>query len=172
MQRLRVLYRDPSAAADEAIAVMSLVTLGDAPTDDHDCEVLDRGRRMLPLLRRFHDGRLETGFELRDISRRSAVTEAQYRRVLLMLERYLGAARFDTKSNAAKPAPPILPNARDAREACAPICEKIEPSREDFEQEIAHAKDHYKNADEGVLRTHIMHAMKNEAVLKFLEAQE
>jgi FKBP-type peptidyl-prolyl cis-trans isomerase (trigger factor) len=49
--------------------------------------------------------------------------------------------------------------------------EKIEPSREEFEQEIAHAKEHYKSADEGVLRTHIMHAMKNEAVLKFLEAQ-
>jgi FKBP-type peptidyl-prolyl cis-trans isomerase (trigger factor) len=50
--------------------------------------------------------------------------------------------------------------------------EKIEPDRDAFEQEVAHAKDHYKNADEGVLRTHIMHAMKNEAVLKFLEAQE
>jgi FKBP-type peptidyl-prolyl cis-trans isomerase (trigger factor) len=50
--------------------------------------------------------------------------------------------------------------------------EKIEPDREAFEKEVAHAKEHYKNADEGVLRTHIMHAMKNEAVLKFLESQE
>ena len=50
--------------------------------------------------------------------------------------------------------------------------EKIEPDREVFEQEIIRAKEHYKGADEGVLRTHIMHAMKNEAVLKYLESQE
>ncbi|MDP3645667.1 MAG: trigger factor [bacterium] len=47
--------------------------------------------------------------------------------------------------------------------------EHVEPSQEALAHELQHAKERYKNADEGVLRTHIMHAMKNEATLKFLE---
>ncbi len=47
--------------------------------------------------------------------------------------------------------------------------EKIEPDSETLEREVARAKQHYKNADEATLRAHIAHAMKNEAVLGFLE---
>lgn len=47
--------------------------------------------------------------------------------------------------------------------------EHIEPDAEHMKKEIAHAKQHYPNADEGALRAHISHAMRNEATLRFLE---
>ena len=49
--------------------------------------------------------------------------------------------------------------------------ESIEPDPKRLEHEIEHARKHYKNANEGALRAHIAHALKNEAVLKFLENQ-
>ncbi|MBI5644710.1 hypothetical protein HY970_01295, partial [Candidatus Kaiserbacteria bacterium] len=47
--------------------------------------------------------------------------------------------------------------------------EKIEPDAKALEHEISHAKEHYPSADEGALRAHILHAMRNEATLRFLE---
>lgn len=47
--------------------------------------------------------------------------------------------------------------------------EKIEPIPENVEHEIEHAKQHYPNADVQALRSHIVHAMRNEATLRFLE---
>jgi FKBP-type peptidyl-prolyl cis-trans isomerase (trigger factor) len=47
--------------------------------------------------------------------------------------------------------------------------EHIEPKPEDLEHELAHAKEHYPAADQELLRTHIVHAMRNEAVLRWLE---
>jgi FKBP-type peptidyl-prolyl cis-trans isomerase (trigger factor) len=47
--------------------------------------------------------------------------------------------------------------------------ESIEPNPEDIEREVEHAKKHYKDADPHVLRSHIAHAMRNDATLKFLE---
>ncbi len=47
--------------------------------------------------------------------------------------------------------------------------EHIEPDGKALEHEAAHAKEHYPQADPQVLRTHIAHAMRNEAVLRFLE---
>ncbi|MBI4087808.1 hypothetical protein HY418_00270 [Candidatus Kaiserbacteria bacterium] len=47
--------------------------------------------------------------------------------------------------------------------------EKIEPDQKQLEHEIEHAKEHYPQADQETLRLHIAHALRNDAVLKFLE---
>ncbi len=49
--------------------------------------------------------------------------------------------------------------------------EKIDFDPERFEKELAHAKQHYQNADDASLRAHISHAMRNEAVITWLEGQ-
>lgn len=48
--------------------------------------------------------------------------------------------------------------------------ENIEPDEKLLEKELAHAREHYPQADAQVLRTHIAHAMRNEATLKYLES--
>lgn len=48
--------------------------------------------------------------------------------------------------------------------------EKIEPDAEQLEKEIAHAKEHYPQADPETMRLHIAHALRNDAVLKYLES--
>lgn len=48
--------------------------------------------------------------------------------------------------------------------------EKIEPDEKLLEKETAHAREHYAKADPATLRTHIAHAMRNDATLKFLES--
>jgi FKBP-type peptidyl-prolyl cis-trans isomerase (trigger factor) len=50
--------------------------------------------------------------------------------------------------------------------------EKIDLDPERFEKELAHAKQHYQNADDASLRAHISHAMRNEAVITWLEGQK
>ena len=47
--------------------------------------------------------------------------------------------------------------------------ENIEPEAEELEREITVAKKHYPNAEDAALRSHIAHALRNEAVLTFLE---
>ncbi|MFA7309399.1 MAG: trigger factor [Candidatus Paceibacterota bacterium] len=47
--------------------------------------------------------------------------------------------------------------------------EMIEPPADALEHEMQHAREHYPNADEHALRSHISHAMRNEATLRFLE---
>jgi FKBP-type peptidyl-prolyl cis-trans isomerase (trigger factor) len=47
--------------------------------------------------------------------------------------------------------------------------EKIEPDEKLLEKEVAHAREHYPQADPEILRTHIAHAMRNDATLRFLE---
>ena len=47
--------------------------------------------------------------------------------------------------------------------------ENIEPPHDALEHELEHARQHYKDADPDALRTHISHAMRNEATLRFLE---
>lgn len=50
--------------------------------------------------------------------------------------------------------------------------EKIEPHPERLAEELERAREHYKNADDASLRAHIAHAMRNELVISWLEAQE
>lgn len=48
--------------------------------------------------------------------------------------------------------------------------ENIEPDHERVKHELAHATKHYPQASEEALRAHIVHALRNEATLEFLEA--
>jgi FKBP-type peptidyl-prolyl cis-trans isomerase (trigger factor) len=50
------------------------------------------------------------------------------------------------------------------------IAEKIDADPTRLETEIKHAKQHYPTADESNLRAHIHHALRNEAVITFLES--
>src|ERR1700690_1239836 len=47
--------------------------------------------------------------------------------------------------------------------------EKIEPDEKALTHEVEHAKERYPQADPQILRVHIAHAMRNDAVLRFLE---
>ncbi len=47
--------------------------------------------------------------------------------------------------------------------------EGIEPDPEALEHELSHAREHYPKADPEGLRSHIVHAMRNEMTLRFLE---
>lgn len=50
--------------------------------------------------------------------------------------------------------------------------EKIDADPARVQSELEHAKKHYKNANESDLRTHIAHALRNEAVINWLEGQK
>lgn len=50
--------------------------------------------------------------------------------------------------------------------------ESIQPDEKLLEKEVAHAREHYPQANPEVLRTHIAHAMRNDATLQFLEKQQ
>lgn len=52
------------------------------------------------------------------------------------------------------------------------IAEKLDADPERLEKEIKHAKQHYPTADDANLRAHISHALRNEAVIAFLESQK
>ena len=47
--------------------------------------------------------------------------------------------------------------------------EAIDADEKALSHEIEHAREHYPQADPDALRSHIAHAMRNEAVLRFLE---
>jgi FKBP-type peptidyl-prolyl cis-trans isomerase (trigger factor) len=49
--------------------------------------------------------------------------------------------------------------------------EKVEVDETMLEQELKHAKEHYKDSDENNLRAGISHALRNEKVLELLESQ-
>lgn len=50
--------------------------------------------------------------------------------------------------------------------------ENINPDEKKLAEEVEHARKHYKDANIDVLRAHIAHAMRNDAVLQFLEHLE
>ncbi len=50
--------------------------------------------------------------------------------------------------------------------------EKIEPNPDEIDHELEHAKQHYTKADPDALRSHIIHAMRNEMTLRFLEGNK
>ncbi len=52
------------------------------------------------------------------------------------------------------------------------MAEKIDATPERLETEFKHAKQHYPAADDAGLRAHIHHALRNEAVITFLESQK
>lgn len=50
--------------------------------------------------------------------------------------------------------------------------ENVDVNPEALAEELENAKKHYKDADESALRAHIAHAMRNEAVISWLEGKE
>lgn len=50
--------------------------------------------------------------------------------------------------------------------------ENIEPDAQMLDHELQHAREQYPSADRDVLRTHIAHAMRNEATFRFLEGNQ
>lgn len=50
--------------------------------------------------------------------------------------------------------------------------EALEPDPEIVEHELVHAKEHFPSGDETMLRMHVVHALRNEMVLRFLESGE
>lgn len=50
--------------------------------------------------------------------------------------------------------------------------EKIEPDAGRVQHEIEHTKQHYPNAEDSIIRAHITHALRNEAVINFLEGNK
>ncbi len=50
--------------------------------------------------------------------------------------------------------------------------EKLEPSKEDVEREVAHLIEHYKDADPERARMHAENVLTNERVFQFLESQK
>lgn len=47
--------------------------------------------------------------------------------------------------------------------------ESIDPPAEMIEHELVHAREQYKNADPEALKSHILHALRNEMTIRFLE---
>lgn len=94
-----------------------------------------------------------------DLSRMGTTYEAY----LTQTKKTQADVRSDWKETADKRAKVRLVLSEIARR------EKIEPDSEAVAHELEHAKQHYPNADQGALRAHIMHAMRNEATLRFLE---
>lgn len=68
---------------------------------------------------------------------------------------------------------PAADNRAKVRLVLAEIARKenIEPNPETLAHEMEHAQKHYKDADPAALRAHISHAMRNEAVITWLEEQ-
>lgn len=52
------------------------------------------------------------------------------------------------------------------------VAEKLDADPERLEREFKHAKQHYPSANEANLHAHILHALRNEAVIAFLEGQK
>lgn len=52
------------------------------------------------------------------------------------------------------------------------IAEKIDADPARLDKEMKHAKEHYPQANDANLRAHIVHALRNEAVIAFLEQQQ
>ena len=74
--------------------------------------------------------------------------------------------RIDWKGSADKRAKTRLILAEIARK------ENISPDEKKLTEEVEHARKHYKDANAEVLRAHIGHAMRNDAVLQFLEKSD
>jgi len=63
IDRLYDLFDDRSRAADEALAVLLRYYVGEDPGEDLWCEIVHRGKQMLPYLEKYHDCLPTTGAE-------------------------------------------------------------------------------------------------------------
>lgn len=111
-----------------------------------------------------------TDYELEEMEARLA---GDLERMGTTLEKFLADSK-KTKEDLHKEWMPGAENRAKVRLILGEIARKenIEPSAEALAEQIEHAKKHYKDADEGALRAHIAHAMRNEAVISWLEGRE
>ncbi|HTL98662.1 MAG TPA: hypothetical protein VL181_07645, partial [Holophagaceae bacterium] len=62
-ERLEKLLRDQSPGADEAVAALVGIYLGEDPGEHIDEASIARGYRILPWMRKFRDHEIETGLD-------------------------------------------------------------------------------------------------------------
>ncbi|MDO8481926.1 MAG: trigger factor [bacterium] len=113
------------------------------------------------ILREYELDDMEAQFK-EDLSRAGTTLEAY----LTESKKTREQLRADWKGSADKRAKTRLILSEIARK------ENINPDEKTLAQEIEHARKHYKDADPEALRSHIAHAMRNDAVLQFLEKHE
>ncbi len=89
------------------------------------------------------------------------------------LDKFLADSK-KTKDDLRKEWEPAADNRAKVRLILGEIARKesIEPDAAHVSEEIEKAKKHYPDADPAALRAHIAHAMRNELVISWLEAQE
>lgn len=109
-------------------------------------------------------------YELDDIEARLA---GDLERMGVTVEKYLETIK-KTRDELRKEWAPAAEHRAKVRLILAEIARKenIEPDPDALAQEIARALEHLKNADPSLLRAHIAHAMRNEAVMQWLESQK
>ncbi|MDB5187922.1 MAG: hypothetical protein JWO50_442 [Candidatus Kaiserbacteria bacterium] len=91
----------------------------------------------------------------------------------ITFEKYLADAK-QTKEELRKTWEPGADNRAKIRLILADIARKenIDPPKEVLEHELEHAREHYKGAEETALRAHILHALRNEMTIRFLEGND
>jgi len=109
-------------------------------------------------------------YELDDMEARMA---GDLERMGTTLDKYLGSVK-KSKADLRKEWEPSADQRAKVRLILGEIGrqEKIEVDPERLAHEMEHAKEHAKDVDENALRAHIAHAMRNEAVIHFLEGTE
>ena len=108
-------------------------------------------------------------YELDDLEGRM---KEDIERTGLTMEKYLAETK-KTREEIRKGWEEAADNRAKMRLVLAEIARKenvdVEPER--FERELKHAKEHYPQANDESLRAHITHALRNEAVITWLERQ-
>lgn len=108
-------------------------------------------------------------YELEDMEARMA---GDVERMGVSFDKFLESSK-KTREDLRKEWLPAADNRAKVRLILAEIARKenIEPNPTKLAEEVKQAQEHYKNADEAALRSHISHAMRNELVISWLEAQ-
>ncbi len=109
-------------------------------------------------------------YELEDMEARMA---GDVERMGMSFEKFLEQSK-KTREDLHKEWLPAADNRAKVRLVLAEIARKenIDVNPAKLDEEVARAKEHYKNADESALRSHIAHAMRNELIISWLESQE
>jgi FKBP-type peptidyl-prolyl cis-trans isomerase (trigger factor) len=109
-------------------------------------------------------------FELDDMEARM---QDDIQRMGLTMEKYLAETK-KTKEEIRESWKEAADNRAKMRLVLSQIAqeEKIDADQERYQKELSHAKEHYPNADESNLSAHISHALRNEAVITWLEQQK
>jgi FKBP-type peptidyl-prolyl cis-trans isomerase (trigger factor) len=109
-------------------------------------------------------------YELDDMEARMA---GDLERMSTTMDKYLASVK-KTREDLRKEWDPQADERAKVRLVLSEIArtEKLEPDAERLAHEIKHAKEHYPQANDAALRAHISHALRNEAVISWLESQK